>query len=553
MARHPALPSSDQSLPTSAAPPARRAALRAFGWEVGIPGVILALALLLRLWHLSAVTDNYDEGVYWSSLRAMYVGNELFTSVFSSQPPFFLLSLYPLVALFGPSQVAARLGVVCLSLIGVAAMYLLARRLGGPWAGVSAALLLAADYLYLIQSQTIDAEAPAVALMTAALAAATYAKRYPWQAALLSGAATALALLEKLFAVSVIAPILVLFLGYLIAFESHQPAPEQRAAILTRLPWPQHQMRWNAARLAGAYLAGLALAGLLVFLPYLGELETIYQQVIAFHLAADQYFASSLGQNAQMLLDMTTEYPLALVALLGLLLGLMRRRWQMLTAAAWMLAALAILLRQTPLFPRHLVLLSPTLALSAALGLAPTLEAFFTAGIFRGARARAAQHSQPGWWAQQKRRLLSGWAALLLAGALAFNLGNIAAYPLERPAPAMKAPAVNAAFISQVASDLERLTTPQQQVITDDQYIAALANRDVPPELVDTSSVRITTGYLTTAQVTALAAQPQVGAILFYTGRFDKLPGFRAWVAQHFHLARSYGPGQDLYLRVLNT
>jgi hypothetical protein len=113
----------------------------------------------------------------------------------------------------------------------------------------------------------------------------------------------------------------------------------------------------------------------------------------------------------------------------------------------------------------------------------------------------------------------------------------------------MNPPPVNAAQISQVASDLQRLTTPRQQIITDDQYIAALANRDVPPELVDTSDVRITTGYLTTGQVIAIAEQPQVGAVLFYTGRLDQLPGLRAWVAQHFRLARSYGGGQDLYLR----
>src|SRR5579859_5937204 len=153
----------------------------ALHWEAVLLGGILLLALLLRLWHLSALTDNYDEGVYWSSLRAMRDGYGLFTPVFSSQPPFFLLSLYPLVALFGPTQFAARLGVVGFSLLGIAAMYLLARRLGGPWVAIAAALLLTCDYVYLLQSQTIEAEAPSVALMIVAVALAAYADRYPWQ------------------------------------------------------------------------------------------------------------------------------------------------------------------------------------------------------------------------------------------------------------------------------------------------------------------------------------------------------------------------------------
>ncbi len=514
---------------------------RTLFWEVSLLGAVLLLALLLRLWHLSALTDNYDEGVYWSSLRAMRAGNGLFTPVFSSQPPLFLPSLYPLVALLGPTQVAARLGIVCFSLIGILAMYLLARRLAGPWAGVSAALLLACDYLYLIQSQTIDAEVPAVALTIAALAAAAYANRYPWQAALISGVATALALLEKLFAVAAIAPLLLLFVGHLIAFERAQPAakqPEQNTGLPVRLRLFHRQTLLRVALLVDVYLAGLELTGLLVLLPYLGQLQTLYQQVIAFHLAADQSYDYTLSRNPGILLDTKTAYPLAALALLGFVLGLLRRRWHVLTAAAWVLASLVLLLRQAPLFPHHLVLLSPGLVLCAAVGLAPRPETFSSEAAALHARL---QRFRPGWSIGASKTLLIGTLGLLAAATLLLNLRDAALYPLG--------PVTSAARISQVASDLQRLTTPQQQVITDDQYIAALANRDVPPALVDTSDVRIITGYLTTDQVIAIAEQHQVGAILFYTGRFDKLPGFRDWVKRHFLLARAYGKGRDLYLR----
>ncbi len=518
---------------------------RALILEIGLPGGILLLALLLRLWHLDAVTDNYDEGVYWASLRAMREGYGLFTPVFSSQPPFFLLSLYPLAALLGPTQYAARLGVVCLSLIGVLAMYVLARRLAGPWAGVIAALLLACDYLYLIQSQTIQAEAPSVALMIVALAAASYANRYPWQAAGICGAATALAILEKLFAVAVFPPIAVLFAGQLIAFERALPGGGRRASqgagLFARLRLPQRATLRRAWLLASTYLLGLVLAGLLVMLPYFGQLQVAYQQVVAFHLAADQSFASTTSQNPSILLGAHPMYPLGALALLGLIVGLLRQRWHVLTAGAWILAALIILLRQAPLFTHHLVLLIPGLALSAAIGLAPAgwrLKPRLEVPP-QSLASQAETHARAVWGRQA---LLVGLPLLLVLGVILYDLRDVRNYPLG--------PVANAAQISQVASDLASFTTPAQQVITDDQYIAMLANRDVPPTLVDTSSVRITTGYLTTAQVEAIAEQPQVGAILFYSGRFDNLPGLRAWVTQHFQLARDYGKGRDLYVRM---
>src|SRR5262252_9827034 len=59
------------------------------------------LALLLPLQTLHGQQPDYDTGVYWQSLRAMAAGHSLFGSVFSSQPPLFLLSVYPFYMIFG--------------------------------------------------------------------------------------------------------------------------------------------------------------------------------------------------------------------------------------------------------------------------------------------------------------------------------------------------------------------------------------------------------------------------------------------------------------------
>ncbi len=510
-------------------------------------GGVLLLVLLFRLWHLSAVTDNYDEGVYLASLRAMRAGYSLFTPIFSSQPPFFLWSLYPFVWLFGPTFPGARAGVVCFSLLGILAIYLLARRLGGPWVGSAAAFLLACDHFYLIQSQTLQADGPSVALMIVAVAAAATIQRWPWQAALISGVATALAILEKLFAVVAIVPIVLLFLSHLIAFErtqksndpsNHPQASHTGRGVALQLRLPQRQTRTHAGILASAYLLGGTLTTFLIFLPYLGQLHTAYQQIIAFHLAASQSFASTLNQNLQIILiSSVSEYPLALLAFSGLVIGLLRRRWHVLTAGIWTLASLVLLLRQEPLFSHHLVLFVPGLVLTAALGLMPSPETI-QAELSALQRTLHRLHLPPG----ALKTLVAALPVLLVVGVLSLNLRTNLNHP-----PGM--PPTEATQLLQVANDLRMFTSSQQTVITDDQYIAMLANRNVPPEAVDTSAVRITTGYLTTDQVIAIARQPQVGAVLFYSGRFDHLPGLRAWVQQHFHLARTYGKGQALYVQ----
>src|SRR5258708_32673840 len=48
--------------------------------------VVLVIAVLLRLWPIMGVSTDYDEGVYWQSLRALASGPPPFTSGFSSRP-----------------------------------------------------------------------------------------------------------------------------------------------------------------------------------------------------------------------------------------------------------------------------------------------------------------------------------------------------------------------------------------------------------------------------------------------------------------------------------
>ena len=74
-------------------------------------GVVLALSVAavgLRLYHLDVHEIGYDEGVYWQTLRSMSAGHALYRDIFYSQPPFFVLSIFPAYASFGSSLWSAR-------------------------------------------------------------------------------------------------------------------------------------------------------------------------------------------------------------------------------------------------------------------------------------------------------------------------------------------------------------------------------------------------------------------------------------------------------------
>src|SRR3984893_17177359 len=81
----------------------------------------VALMVVTRLPFLGAGEIDYDEGVYWLSLQSMHAGHPLFTAVYSSQPPAFLLFLEPPWAALGASISAARAVMLAWAVVGVAA------------------------------------------------------------------------------------------------------------------------------------------------------------------------------------------------------------------------------------------------------------------------------------------------------------------------------------------------------------------------------------------------------------------------------------------------
>ena len=500
---------------------------------------LCAVGVALRLWPIAGVSTEYDEGVYWQSLRALADGHTLFREVFSSQPPFFLLCLAPFYLLLGQTLVAARLGVALYSLVGLVAAYSIGRRIGGRGIGVIACALLAVDPLYLRASDTLQAEAPSLVFGLVSVACAAWVGRSVGGRrvglALVCGVALSLGALTKLFEVVTLAPVLVYLLepvwrGCVEA--DGRPRLPERGALLAGLRGAAGDVAWCAG--------GAALAGVVVLAPFVGEWGALYDQVARFHLAAAQGVNGGLRHNVAVLTQARGEYPLAL-ATVGLLVVALwrggaerwRALWRLVAPLLWWAGSLLALVRQQPLFEHHVVVVAVPLALLAAAACAGVVG---ERAVGERVTERVAEQAQGRRGAQRAL----GW---LLAGALLSGL--VVGVGHAQGAAAQNLSARQRTMVLA----LETETLLGDVVVSDDQYLVGLAGHSTPPELVDTSQVRIASGYLTAGQVETLIVRLDTRVVMFASGRFDALPGFRAWVTGHFSKIADFGGGDALYLR----
>jgi 4-amino-4-deoxy-L-arabinose transferase-like glycosyltransferase len=475
-------------------------------------GAVLLAYLAWQLWpaSLGVFAYTYDEGLSLQTAWALQRGYRLYDEIFSSHPPLLPYVLGGLFALTGPSVAVAREAIVLLSLLALAGVALLAWRGGGWLAGLGAVALLAFSPGFAFNARTIATEAPALALTCLALGVAGAGARPGPLRWLATGLLLALATLTKLSALVCLPALLILLLA--------RPAPFRSVGSVGAL-----------ARDALLLATPLLLLGGLLLTQV--DLASANDQVLALRASAREAYGWSITANLRMMTAVVRAQPHAwLLALIGAVALAHRRQWSLLAMLlALLAAALLALATHSPLFEHHLGLPLPAVAALGGVGLAAAATALLATLRTRG---------------QALRRPMTLLPALGLAAALALIPWTAAALQRETPdaARSWEEPARGIAALQELPAEIDT-------VLLDDQMMAFVAARATPPELIDASRVRISSGYLEPDYLIGLVEAEPPDAIMLWSGRLRRVPGFRQWVRDNYHLYLSLGDGQELYLR----
>jgi len=489
-----------------------------FWWAVFL---IMALAVAMRLGGVfSPIERDFDEGVYWQTLRAMSAGHALYKDIFYSQPPFFALMTFESYQLGGQTLAGARAGVAAASLLGIAGAGLLGFSLQGRGAALAAMALVAANPIYLSLSPSLQADgvSTAFSLLSVALAFAWLRRPEGWFGYLCAGAAgatLALSLLTKLLCIATCLPIALIVLGSL----------WERREVLRTEPF-------KVLAPPAVMLACFVLTLGVMILPFASIRHETIAQVITYHQDAGRFFTVRHDANHHKIEGVLSSL-LFCLALAGGAIAIRARDWRVYPLIVWLAGTIALLLHISPLLSHHLVARIAPLAALAAMAFPKS-----GAGGFWSQTARA------GW----KTPSIAGSAVLLLCATLAVNvqkdIGAHNWWPSKQPAAIHD-------IEGDVVKDIRLALQPRELLVTDAPFIAALADRSTPATLVDPSTVRIKTGYLTLRQLEDATSQGNVHGVLFFTGRFqlEELAGFHEWVAANFRLQRDYGSDRQLWVR----
>lgn len=438
---------------------------------------------------------DYDDGVYWQTALAIADGARPYTEVFHAQPPLFPWLVAQPFALLGAvgGETAARMLMTGFAVLLAASAAGMAAVLRGPRAGMLAALAVVAFPLLQRYSFQFGADLPAAALGGVALCLALRARtagrpgRWWWWAG--SGAALCLAALVKLIVVVVVPSLALVLLT---------------TAAVGGSGWWAWLRRTAAA--TGCALGGFAVAAaaaLLVIRPG----RAAWDQVFAFHLRAAE---SASSPDVIGMIDNTGDWglPYFIAAGVGGLLALALPgraggRADVAAIAVWAAAIVPYGYLHHPVFKHHVLLFVAPAGALIVLGVA----ALWAAG-----RRAVRRFTGP-------RRRWAGAMAVVVAVA-----AGVWYTTHSTVAPVLADTSVEACL---------RALPRDVVLVSDDQAMLARAGLRTPPWLVDTSHVRIDSGWLTYAEITA-AATAADGVLFARPRRIGKHPEVRQWAKEHF-------------------
>jgi hypothetical protein len=90
---------------------------------------------------------------------------------------------------------------------------------------------------------------------------------------------------------------------------------------------------------------------------------------------------------------------------------------------------------------------------------------------------------------------------------------------------------------------------PSDYWISDNPFAVAAADRNIPGPLVDASGQRTHAGLLTVGDLEAARLRYDIRWVLEDSFRLESVPGFHAWLDEHYHAVQHLGGRAVIYQR----
>lgn len=460
-----------------------------------LPLFILILLLTVYIFRQDGLIKGYvrdnDEGIYATTFLLINRGYPAYTKTFLSQPPGFLISIYPAFIYLGKTLQAARTGVFIISFFGILASVVISGLAANIWSSILTICILLSFQSYIYQSSTLQSDAIAIsfsAISIACLYLFVRYKRYLW--VILMSVFYALAFWTK-FDFFTIVPIVAVFI-----YLYKKSIIKKDAIFLSVLLF---------------FITNLALTTLLFI--FFNPVD-LYKNIIVLRIAASSLTNESISLIYLLLKDKLLLFIISITGFI-VLTNKTSLRFPCLPLLLWPLTVFIFLLFYHPLYPHHLIMLIFPLAV--------ILSVYLTSLYFN-----------------------TFLKAFILLFSVIIVYNNI---PLK---PVQGISILNADQKSAVNVILEN-TNANDLVVTDEEILNSSTGRLPPPEIADLSYVRIKSGNLTPEKFKIIINKYKPELIIPWNGRLKALKNLPS-VLENYRVLTSIN-GKQIYIRkeIYNT
>jgi 4-amino-4-deoxy-L-arabinose transferase-like glycosyltransferase len=477
-------------------------------WHL-VPSGIFFAWIFLYYPYREVFAMDLDEGI--NLIKALLVGRgfQLYSQVWSDQPPLFTYLLTGFFKLFGYQVNEGRLLSLIFSTLLIWASLQYLRLAWGRVAALSGIIVLVLLPGYLSFSVSVLIGLPALTFaILSMLALALWHKQRQAGWLWVSGLLFSLSIFTKLITAFVI-PI---FIVGLIASEVARWRTTGRVLDLLR-----PALLWSAS----FGVSSILLAGLLV-----GPVG-IPQLVLPHFRASQLDIFRTPDSTLTIQYHLRPAWPVLLLALFGAIGLFIRRRWLGLYPLVWAGVAFLLLTQYAPVWAHQQLLVSVPAALVAAGGLGEALVE-----LPRLVKKLSIPRS----------RVMLHTAALIAAClVLVVQIPQVVGQWQKWEASVQKPTSAE----TTVLRKLDKFAPQTRWLVTDRPMYAFREGLLVPPELAVLSSKRVETGYLTAAEFQAAIRRYQPEQILI--GRFD-FPGLSQEIRANYRTTYER-PDIQLYVR----